>query len=56
VAALNVGVNTAHQEQLVANHNEEQVSYTKYLKAQEAGKELILYSMGDDALVPLKKW
>jgi hypothetical protein len=31
------------------------VSYTKYLGAQEAGKELILYGMGDDALAPLKK-
>ncbi len=53
--ALNAGVSTAHQEQLVANHKEEQVSYTKYLGAQEAGKELILHSMGDDVLAPLKK-
>jgi hypothetical protein len=54
-AALNAGLSAAHQEQLVANHKEEQVSYTKYLRAQEAGKELILYGMGDDALAPLKK-
>jgi hypothetical protein len=55
VAALNAGVIAAHQEHLVANHKEEQVSYTEYLGAQEAGKELILYGMGDDALTPLKK-
>jgi hypothetical protein len=54
-AALNAGISTAHQEQLVANHKEEQVSYPKYLGAQEACKELILYGMGDDALAPLKK-
>ncbi len=28
--------------------------YTNYLGAQEAGKELLLYGMGDNALVPLK--
>jgi hypothetical protein len=54
-AALNIGVSAAHQEQLVANHKEEQVSYTEYLGAQEAGKELIHYGVGDDALIPLKK-
>jgi hypothetical protein len=31
--ALNAGVSAAHREQLVANHKEEQVSYTKYLGA-----------------------
>jgi hypothetical protein len=30
------------------------VSYTEYLRAQEAGKELILYGMGNDTLAPLK--
>jgi hypothetical protein len=29
--------------------------YTEYLSTQEAGKELLLYGIGDDALVPLKK-
>ncbi len=29
--------------------------YTKYLGTQEAGKELLLYSVGNDALAPLKK-
>ncbi len=31
------------------------MSYTKYLGVQEAGRELILYGVGDDALAPLKK-
>ncbi len=53
--ALNAGISAAHQEQLVANHKEEQVGYIEYLRAQEAGKELILYSMGNDTLAPLKK-
>ncbi len=54
-AALNAGVSAAQRKQLVANHKEEQVSYTEYLGAQEAGKELILYGVGDDTLAPLKK-
>ncbi len=40
---------------MFANHKEEQVSYTEYLGAQEAGKELILYGVGDYTLAPLKK-
>ncbi len=55
VAALGVGVSAAQQEQLVVNHKEKQVSYTKHLGAQEAGTELIFYSVGIDALAPLKK-
>jgi hypothetical protein len=55
VTALGAGVSAAQQEQLIANHKEEQVSYTEYLGAREAGKELILYGVGDDALAPLKK-
>jgi hypothetical protein len=31
------------------------MAYTKYLGAQEAGKKLLLYGVGNDALVPLKK-
>ncbi len=54
-AALNAGASAAQREQLMANHKEEQVSYTKYLRAQEAGKELILYGVGNGALAPLKK-
>jgi hypothetical protein len=54
-AALLAGVSAAQRKQLMANHKEEQVSYTKYLEAQEAGKELILYGVGNDTLAPLKK-
>ncbi len=44
-AALEGGVSAAQCEQLVANHKEQQLSYTEYLGAQEAGKELILYGL-----------
>jgi hypothetical protein len=54
-AALNASVSAAQHKQLVANHKEEQVSYTEYLGVQEAGNELILYGVGDEALAPLKK-
>ncbi len=54
-AALEGGVSAAQRKQLVANHKEQQLSYTKYLGAQEAGKELILYGVGNDTLAPLKK-
>jgi hypothetical protein len=37
------------------NYKDYQTSYAKYLGVQEARKELILYSVGDDALAPLKK-
>jgi hypothetical protein len=30
-------------------------SHANYLKVEEAGKELILYAVGDDGLTPLKK-
>ena len=30
------------------------MAYTEYLGAQEAGKELLLYGIGDDALALLK--
>ncbi len=45
----------AQREQLVAQHKEEQTAYADYLGLQEAGKELLLYGVGDDALAPLKK-
>ncbi len=54
-AALGANVDTAQHKQIVACHKEEQMSYTDYLGVQEAGKELLLYGMGDDALAPLKK-
>jgi hypothetical protein len=45
----------AQQEQLVAEHKILQKSYNDYLGVKAAGKELILYAVGDDALAPLKK-
>jgi hypothetical protein len=53
--ALGAGVSAAQQEQIVANHKDNQISYAKYLGTQEAGKELFLYGVGDDALAPPKK-
>jgi hypothetical protein len=54
-AALVAGVSAAQQEQLVAQHKEAQTTYADYLGAQEAGKELLLYGVGADALALLKK-
>jgi hypothetical protein len=54
-AALAAGVSTAHQEQTTTQHKETQTAYTKYLGTQEAGKELLLYGVGNDTLAPLKK-
>ncbi len=53
--ALGAGISAAQQEQIVANHKDDQISYAKYLGMQEARKELILYGIGDDVLAPLKK-
>ncbi len=39
----------------MAEHKILQKSYNDYLGVKEAGKELILYAVGDDALTPLKK-
>ena len=39
----------------MAEHKILQKSYNDYLGVEEAGKELILYAVGDDALAPLKK-
>jgi hypothetical protein len=54
-AALVAGVSAAQRKQIIAQHKERQLSYTQYLGLQEAGKELLLYGVGDDALAPLKK-
>jgi hypothetical protein len=54
-AALTAGVSAAHCEQITVQHKETQMAYTKYLGAQEARKELLLYGVGDDALALLKK-
>jgi hypothetical protein len=48
-------VSAAQREQLVAQHKEQQMVYANYLGLQEAGKELLLYSVGDNVLAPLKK-
>jgi hypothetical protein len=54
-AALGVGNAAAQCRQFVAEHKVLQSSYANYLGVEEAGKELILYAVGDDALAPLKK-
>jgi len=53
--ALAAGNAAATREQFVAQHKIEQKSYRDYLSVEEAGKELILYAVGDDAVAPLKK-
>ncbi len=53
--ALAAGVSAAQRKQIVAQHKEEQTAYANYLGSQEAGKELVLYGVGDDVLAPLKK-
>ena len=54
-AALVAGVSAAQRDNIVAQHKVQERSYADYLGAQEAGKELLLYGVGDDALAPLKK-
>jgi hypothetical protein len=53
--ALAAGNAAATREQFVSQHKIEQKSYRDYLSVEEAGKELILYAVGDDAVAPLKK-
>ncbi len=53
--ALGTGNAAATHEQFVAQHKIKQKSYSDYLSIEEAGKELILYAIGDDAVAPLKK-
>ncbi len=54
-AALGMGNAAAQREQFVAKHKVLQSSYANYLGVEEAGKELISYAVGDNALAPLKK-
>ena len=54
-AALATGGAAAQRKQLVAELKQLQSNYASYLGVQEAGKELILYAVGDDALAPLMK-
>ncbi len=53
--ALAAGVSAAQRKQIIAQHKEEQMAYADYLGSQEAGKEPLLYGIGDNALTPLKK-
>jgi len=53
--ALGAGNAAATREQFVAQYKIKQKSYSDYLSVEEAGKELILYAVGDDAVAPLKK-
>ena len=53
--ALAAGNAASTREQFVAQHKIKQKSYRDYLSVEEAGKELILYAVGDDAVAPLKK-
>jgi hypothetical protein len=54
-AALDVSNSATLREQQVAEHKILQKSYNDYLGVKEAGKELILYAVGDNVLAPLKK-
>ncbi len=53
--ALGVVNAAATRKQFVAQHKIKQKSYSNYLSIEEAGKELILYTVGNDAVAPLKK-
>jgi hypothetical protein len=53
--ALAFGNTAALQEQYVAEHKILMKSYNDYLGIEEAGKDLILYAAGNDALALLKK-
>jgi hypothetical protein len=54
-AALGMGNAAAQRKQFVAKHKVLQSSYANYLGVEETGKELILYTVSNDALAPLKK-
>ncbi len=54
-ATLGVGNAATQRKQFDAKHKVLQSSYTYYLGVEEAGKELIIYTVGDVALAPLKK-
>ena len=47
--ALVAGVSAAQREQLVAQHKDKQTAYANYLGSHEAGKELLLYGVGDNS-------
>jgi hypothetical protein len=53
--ALNAGNAAAIPKQFVAQHKIKKKSYRDHLNVKEAGKELILYAVGGNAVAPLKK-
>jgi hypothetical protein len=53
--ALNAGKVAATCKQFMAQHKIKQKSYRDYLNVEEAGKELILYAIDNDAVAPLKE-
>jgi hypothetical protein len=53
--ALNAGNVAAMHKQIVAQLKIKQKSYRDYLNVKEAGKDLILYAVGNTAVAPLKK-
>jgi hypothetical protein len=53
--ALSAGNAAAMRGQFGAQHQIKQKSYRDYLNIDEAGKELILYAVSNDAVAPLKK-
>ena len=53
--ALGAGNSAAVRKQFVAQHKVQQKNYRDYLSIKEAGKELIAYAVGNDAVAPLKK-
>jgi hypothetical protein len=53
--ALAAGNAAVTHKQFMAQHKIKQKTYRDYLSVEEAGKELILYAIGDDAVAPLKK-
>jgi hypothetical protein len=55
LAALAIGNAAAQCKQLVAHHKMLVKNHADYFQVEKAGKELTLYTVGDDALAPLKK-
>ncbi len=55
IAALAVRNAAAIHKQYVAEHKILMKSYNDYVGVEEAGKDLILYTAGNNALAPLKK-
>jgi hypothetical protein len=52
---LNASNVAAMRKQFLAQHKIKQKKYRDYLNIKEAEKELILYTIGDNAVAPLKK-